>query len=260
MIGAIIGDIVGSEYEFNNTNRYDFKMFGPKSCFTDDTVCSLAIAYALLIGGNRPSHFKEALLEICPRYPYAGYGRMFFDWLFTDKEKKPYNSFGNGAAMRISAVGWVAKSAREVKQLAHNATCVTHNHPEGIKGASIVAMMIYLIRKGKDKAFLWKYATKYYNLNPSRFYKTKEHGAEICQITVPQALHCFFVSESFEDCLRLAVSMGGDSDTLACIACAMAEAYYGVPEWMKEKCYEKLTPQLRDILKAFERQYCVVKK
>lgn len=260
MIGAIIGDIVGSEYEFHNTNNYNFKMFGPESKFTDDSVCSLAIAYSLLLGGTRPEDFKNALLEICPRYPYAGYGQMFFDWLFTQKDRKPYNSYGNGAAMRISAVGWFAKSAHDVKCLSHNATCVTHNHKEGLKGAGIVAMMIYLIRQGKDKAFLWQYASKYYDLNPMRFKKTKVHGPEICQITVPQALHCFFVSKDFEDCLRLAVSMGGDSDTLACIACSIAEAYYGVPEWMKEKCYEKLSPQLRDILKSFDRQYCIAKK
>lgn len=259
MIGAIIGDIVGSEYEFSNTNNYHFKMFGPNSRFTDDSVCSLAIAYSLMMGGTRPQDFKHNLVEICKRYPYAGYGGMFFDWLFSDKEKKPYGSFGNGAAMRISSVGWFSKNARDVKCLAHNATCITHNHKEGLKGASIVAMMIYLIRKGKDKPFLWQYAAKYYDLNPMRFSKTKQHGPETCMETVPQALHCFFQSESFEDCLRLAVSMGGDSDTLACIACSIAEAYYGVPEWMKEKCYEKLTPQLRDILKAFERQYCVVK-
>ena len=262
MIGAIIGDIVGSEYEFHNTNRYDFKMFGPESRFTDDSVCSLAIAYSLLMNGTKSEDFKRNLIEICKRYPYAGYGQMFFDWLFFDVEKKPYGSFGNGAAMRISAIGWYAKSAKEVKKLAINATRITHNHREGLKGAGVIAMMIYLIRKGKSKAFLWQYVAKYYDMNPMRdiFGKTKEHGMEICQITVPQAIHCFFQSDSFEDCIRKAVSLGGDSDTIACIAGSLAEAYYGVPEWMAKKCYEKLTPQLRDILKNFERQYCVAKK
>lgn len=268
MIGAIIGDIVGSEYEFNNTNDYDFKMFGVASRFTDDSVCSLAVADALLENETSltPKQMVQKFHKICLLYPKAGYGYQFAQWLYYHLTN-PYGSLGNGAAMRISAVGWVANSEKEAKDLSYVVTSVTHNHKEGLKGAELVALCIYKLRKGANKAEIAELFKEYY---PDQYdvldnsfenLQTLEHGMEFCQITVPKALYCFLKSNSFEDCLRLAVSMGGDSDTLACIACSIAEAYglsdtaYVIPDELKEKCYKKLDKYLSKILKRFETKY-----
>lgn len=256
MFGAIIGDIVGSEYEFHNTNNYKFKMFGPSATFTDDTVCTVAVASALLRYGkklNKPK-MAETFHEICEMYPYAGYGARFFDWL-KNREMKPYQSCGNGSAMRISPVGWFANSKEEVKKYCNIVTKVTHNHPEGVKGAYVCAMCIYLLRNKATKEDIKKFASKYYNLNYT-LKPTLKHGLEICQVTVPDAIKCFLESKSFEDCLRKAVSLGGDSDTLADIACSIAEPFYGIPKKFKELAFNKIDSIISDVLIEFTEKYC----
>lgn len=264
MIGAIIGDIVGSEYEFHNTNNYNFKEFGSESRFTDDSVCSLAVAEALLENGTSltPKQMVQKFHKICLLYPKSGYGYQFAHWLYYHLNE-PYGSFGNGSAMRISPVAYVANSEEEVKKLSYIVTSTTHNHREGIKGAEATAMAIFKLRKGANKEDIAELFKKYYpdqyDILENNFenLQTLEHGMEFAQITVPKAFYCFLKSNSYEDCLRLAVSMGGDSDTLACIACGIAEAYkdYTIPEEYIKMCYQKLDKYLGKILKRFEQKY-----
>ncbi|KAA6311887.1 ADP-ribosyl-[dinitrogen reductase] glycohydrolase [termite gut metagenome] len=232
MLGAIAGDIIGSRFERNNTNSTDFELFTDKSKFTDDTVCTIAIADALLKNGGKD--FQTVLVDWCQRYPNRGYGGFFYSW-FINRTQRPYNSFGNGSAMRVSPVAWFGASVEEVLQLAEQSAAITHNHPEGIKGAKAIAHAIFLARTGCDKDTIKKeIITSYagYHLN-----KTVDEIREnnvfnvTCQVTVPQVLSCFLESDSFENCIRLSVSIGGDSDTITCIAGAVAEAYYG--EYLK---------------------------
>lgn len=258
MIGAVIGDVVGSEYEFNNTNRYDFPMLTAKATFTDDTVCACAVASMLMkYGGELNSDLVvKELNNLCLAHPNAGYGYYYLHWLLSHF-KRPYNSCGNGSAMRIGAVGWFANSEKEVCMLSDLISGVTHNHPEGLKGAKVTAMCVYYARKYKDKEKVREYAKRYYNLNFNyRNEQQLEHGLEVCQFTVPQAIYCFLISDSFEDCLRKAVALGGDSDTLACIACSIAEAYYGVPVNLKKAVLAKLPKDLKSIVTAFDKKYC----
>ena len=228
MLGAIIGDIVGSRFEFNNIKSKDFELFTKESKYTDDTVMTLAVC-DVLQNGNIFN--KQEIIDIFKKwgrtYPNAGYGGMFYRWLFSDM-RDSYNSYGNGAAMRISAVGWYASSEEEVKLFSDAVTEVTHSHKEGLKGAEVVAMCIYYARCGKSKEFIKDYVSKYYDLNfdYDELVKTYYHGEEICQVTVPQAIYCFLISKDFEDCLRTTISIGGDCDTTAAISCAIAEAYY----------------------------------
>ena len=227
MIGALIGDTVGSVYEFNNINTKDFPLFDKECFLTDDSILTLAIAEIIQ---NNWQNDKAKVIETIKRwgraYPDRGYGGRFARWLFSD-DTEAYNSFGNGASMRISPVGWYARSEEEVKELSRLVTEVTHNHPEGIKGAEVVAMCIYYARMGKSKDFIREYVSKYYNLDfdYEDLVKNFEFD-ETCQNTVPQAIYCFLISTSFEDCLRTTISIGGDCDTTAAISCAIAEAYY----------------------------------
>lgn len=263
MIGAIIGDIAGSRFEFNNHLSTDFEMFTKDCTYTDDTVMTCAIADLLLYN----PHFtqKEAVVyfqQYGRAYPRAGYGNMFSLWIYSD-DPQPYNSCGNGSAMRISPVGWVAKNKFEVADMSYNATCITHNHPEGLAGARTVAMCIYLARKGVNKWEILEYARKEYGMDNKFFYTCEEwqeetdgeHGMEICQITVPQALACFREGRCFEDVIRNAVAIGGDTDTVAAIAGSIAEAYYDVPDWMVKKAYEYLPDQLKQVVVKFENKY-----
>lgn len=228
MLGAIIGDIVGSVYEFNNIKTKDFPLFLSQSRPTDDSIMTFAIAECIQ---KRYVHDENKIIDTLKKwghlYPYAGYGGRFFNWLFTDNTS-PYNSCGNGSAMRISAAGWYGRNEEEVKELAYNLTAVTHNHPEGLKGAEVTAMCIYYARIGKSKDFIRSYVSKYYDINfdYEELRKTYVHGEEICQVTVPQAIYCFLISTDFLDCLRTTISIGGDCDTTAAISCAIAEAYY----------------------------------
>ena len=254
MLGAIIGDVVGSRFEFANHRSESFILFHKDCFFTDDTVMTCAVADCL-VNLNTPYPSSRLICENLKRigrhYPGAGYGLMFRRWLFVPGEDKPYDSFGNGAAMRISSVGWVAKSEEEVKKLSKIITGVSHNHEEGLKGAEVVAMCIYKLRNGATKHEIFKYArTQYPLINILDLDELRDtyYFNETCQNTVPQAIFCFLMSESFEDCLRKSVSIGGDTDTLCAISCALAEAYYGIPEKFKKQVLKYFDKADRNIL------------
>lgn len=266
MLGAIIGDIVGSRFEFNNTKRKDFNLFGAGCDFTDDTVMTVAVAKALTTSKN-PSELKINTVALMRRlgraYPDRGYGGMFENWLYT-KNPQPYNSFGNGSAMRISPVGFFAKSEEEVKRLSEAVTSVTHDHPEGLKGAEAIAEAIYWARLNEDKEAIFEYIAKYYypELKTERLtYKSLHEdygwdyglGSVTCQDSVPQAIACFHESESFEDAIRLAVSIGGDSDTIAAMVGGIAEAYYGIPPEIERRAISFLPEEFKAVVARFRR-------
>ncbi len=230
-IGAVIGDIVGSRFEFHNIKTKEFDLFSSESRPTDDSVLTIA-CMDWLINGDRSSDESAVkfLRKWSRRYPNAGFGGMFYKWMRAS-DPKPYNSCGNGSAMRISPVGWLCDSEEEVIRVSNIFTRTTHNHIEGLKGAETVAMMVFKARMGASKEELKKYSIEKYpeieRLDYEDLRKNYFHGQEICQVTVPQALYCFLISNSFEDCLRTTISIGGDCDTTAAISCAIAEAYYG---------------------------------
>ena len=263
MIGAILGDIVGSIYEFNNIKTKEFELFDKKCFFTDDSVMTVAVAEALMqyenINEKNISEFKENLItvmhEIGTKYPNCGYGGRFSMWILR-KKREPYNSFGNGSAMRVSPVGWYAKTLEETELIAKATAEVTHNHPEGIKGAVSTAGAVFLARTGATMDEIKEYISKYYTIDFTideirPVYKFNE----TCQETVPQAMQAFFESTSFEDAIRNAISIGGDSDTLAAITGAVAEAYYGIDEDMKDTALSYLDERLLNITQRFEKQY-----
>ena len=266
MIGAIIGDIVGSRFEFKNHRSKDFELFTDECEVTDDSIMTIAVAKAImetenkikpLLSGHSNNDEYYALLEtmtikymqeIGRKYPHCGYGGMFGRWIFSDNPK-PYNSFGNGASMRISPVGFIANTDYEARKLSEIVTSTTHNHPEGIKGAEATAVAIFMAKRGFSKEEIFHKINKnYYNLDFTidEIRDTYEFN-ETCQETVPQAIVAFFESTSFEEAIRTAVSLGGDSDTLAAITGSIAEAYYGVPEDIKEKALTYLDEELRSI-------------
>ena len=253
MIGAIIGDIVGSIYEFNNHRSKDFRLFQEEMFFTDDTVMTIAIAKALKEKGDAGENAIRWMRKLGARYPYSGYGGRFREWLF-DESMGPYNSYGNGSAMRVSAVGWFADGIEEVKELSRKVTEVTHNHPEGIKGAEATALCVYHLLNGMSKEELRELVERdYYRLDFTIDGIRDSYGFnESCQGTVPQAIEAFLESRDFEDAIRNAISVGGDSDTLAAITGALAEAHYGVPEPIRAKAEEILTQELRRMLHEVE--------
>ena len=236
MLGAIIGDVVGSRFEFHNIKTKQFEIFSPECCFTDDTVMTCAVADSLLTSKGR--NIIRKMKEKGRLYPNAGYGGRFFHWVL-GRETRPYYSCGNGSAMRVSSVGWVARSEEEVKRLSYRVTAVTHNHPEGLKGAEVTAMCIFKALHGASKQELKEYMISQYpqitRLDYDDLVKNYKHEYEICQVTLPQALYCFLISNSFEDCLRTTISIGGDCDTTSAISCAIAEAFYGIPDSFKKK-------------------------
>lgn len=255
MLGAILGDIIGSPYEFdhNNIKTTQFPLFRPDSHFTDDTIMTLAVGEALKKGYKDPqettAHLITSLQHWGRRYPDAGYGARFMGWLFQE-HPAPYNSFGNGSAMRVSAAAWLYDTRKEVEAYAKLTAAVTHNHPEGIKGAQATAAAIYLARKGSTKAEIRHYlqTTYDYDLSPScDDIRPTYHHVESCQETVPQAIIAFLEGEDFESVLRLSVSLGGDSDTLAAIAGSVAEAYYPIPAAMAEEAMARLDAPLRKL-------------
>jgi len=258
MIGAIIGDVVGSRFEFNNIKTKDFELIAKDSRPTDDSIMTIAVMDWCMnhktYGKNEASRFlqKWGLL-----YPFAGYGWYFAKWL-TMKDPKPYNSCGNGSAMRISPVAWFYDDEEEMIKAVDAITSVTHNHPEGMKGARVVAKMIFRARNGATKEELKELATTMYprikSLDYEELRKTYVHDAETCQATIPEALYCFLISNSFEDCLRTTISIGGDCDTTAAISCAIAEAYYGVNEDIKNQVMSVLDNDLKRVIKQFERK------
>ena len=244
MLGAIIGDIAGSRFEFNNIKTKEFDLFDINDSFaTDDSIMSLAVLDMLI---NSYENDSKKIVETFKKwgltYPNNGYGGMFGQWLMYGE--KPYRSCGNGSAMRISAVGWYSNSEKEVIEKATKITEVTHNHPEGIKGAVVTAMCIYYARIGKSKEFIRDYVSKYYDIDFDYDALVESYEFfETCQKSVPQAIYCFLVSTSFEDCIRTTISIGGDCDTTAAISCAIAEAYYK-DEFDDEKWYERILPFL----------------
>ena len=251
MLGAIIGDVVGSRYEFNNIKIKDFELVGKGCYFTDDTVMSIAVDEIMINGWqNDRDRIIQTLKKWGQKYPHAGYGSKFRYWVLSN-DPRPYYSCGNGSAMRVSAAGWFANSEAEAKQNARAVTEVTHNHPEGLKGAYVTALCIYYARNGYTKEQIKAYVEKYYKLDFTyeELVKTYEHGPEICQETVPQAVWCFLNSDSFEDCLRTTISIGGDCDTTAAISCAIAEAYYGLDESIARLVLPYLSKDIIEILK-----------
>ena len=250
MFGASIGDVVGSRWEFNNIKTKDFALFG-KGCYaTDDTVMTCAVADVLV---NKKQNNKDKIIDTRKKwgkkYPDAGYGGHFYNWVL-GSDREPYNSYGNGSAMRVSAAGWIGKTEKEVKNVSRKVTEVTRNQPEGIKGAEVTAMCIYYARNGKSRDFIKQYVEQYYNLDfdYEELRKTYKHAEEICQNTVPQAIYCFLISHSFEDCLRTTISIGGDCDTTAAISCAIAEAYYGSCDGLEKYVRNYLTEEMYEIL------------
>ncbi|NLY36850.1 MAG: ADP-ribosylglycohydrolase, partial [Tissierellia bacterium] len=249
MIGAIIGDIVGSRFEFNNHRSKEFELFTKECEATDDSIMTLSIAKAIMetekavksdpklsdFGNDYYSLLEKMTIrymqEIGRKYPNCGYGGRFAGWMFSDNPK-PYNSFGNGSAMRVSPVGFVAKSEDDLYDLSRAVTRVTHNHKEGLKGAEAAALAIFMARQGYTKAEIRDRINKeYYSLDFTiDEIRDTYRFNETCQETVPQAIEAFLESTSFEDAIRTAISVGGDSDTLAAITGSIAQAYYGVPE------------------------------
>ena len=257
MIGAMIGDIVGSRFEFRNHLSKDFTFITDACEFTDDTVMTCAVALALMESKGDFSDLSDKAVQAIQRigcqFPNCGYGSRFIHWMFC-KDPQPYESYGNGSAMRISPVGFAARSIAEAKQLAAAVTRISHNHPEGMKGAEATAVAIVMARQGKTKDEIREAMAAYYDLSTSvdRYRSMWQgHGREICQISVPQALVCFLEGESFEDVIRNCISIGGDSDTIAAIAGGIAEAYYGVPEEFIRQTTEMLDPRLLTIYEDF---------
>lgn len=278
MLGAIIGDTVGSVYEFNNTKDYNFRMFTSESCYTDDSVMSMAVAHWLL---NDPTlsyaPLERAMCLFADEFPcpMGGYGDTFYRWLFYPKGlssfrggafepeyrspagRHPYGSCGNGSAMRVSAVGWCFDTLEKTVMVAGKSAAITHNHPEGIKGAQATAAAIYLSRTGKTKDEIRRYIEEAFGYDLS---KSWEYWHDVydwdstCQGTVPQALIAFLDSTDFEDAIRKAVSLGGDSDTLACITGGVAEAYYKeIPRWMAERTVSRFPEVFNKILSAMRK-------
>jgi ADP-ribosylglycohydrolase len=254
MLGAIVGDVVGSVYEWQNHRSKEFPLFQKSSTFTDDSVLSVALADTILSGAE----YGAVMRHYGRRYPAAGYGGMFRRWL-VDPAMGPYNSFGNGAAMRISPAGWAYEALEETLERASAFTAVTHNHPEGIKGAQAIAGAVWLARNGSSKEAIraWVEAHAGYDFSRTCDEIRPEYVFnETCQQTVPEALTAFFESTNFEDAIRLAVSLGGDSDTLACITGSVAEAFYGgVPPEIESETLSRLDAHLRQVVELFRSRY-----
>lgn len=254
MIGSITGDIIGSTYEIINTKKKDFNLFRPLSRYTDDTVLTIATADCILHNGN----FMEYYRKYCISNQMRGYGSKFYIWaLFNGKE--PYNSMGNGSAMRVSPIGYIAQSIEEVLELAEHSASVTHNHPEGIKGAQAVALAIYLAKENSSKEEIRDYIERKFSYDLSMSYhdlKKSYKGGGTCPLTVPQAIISFLDSVNYEDAVRNAIALGGDSDTLACITGSIAEAYYKeIPTEIIEKAVVKLPPKFIAIINEFNQKY-----
>lgn len=299
MLGAIVGDIIGSSYEFRPYKGKDFPLFTELSRFTDDTVMTLAVAQAFLdvfggeLGGGRDNRdnrdnranrencedggdrenkacrvdrarradclkeIRQALVrrmqEFGRRYPEAGYGGGFSRWL-QDPEAKPYQSFGNGSAMRVSSVAWLFEDLTQVRAAARQSAVVSHNHPEGLKGAEAVASCIFLARQQASKDYIKAYVEKNfaYDLDRSLAEIRPDYSFDVtCQGSVPQAIRAFWEGRDFEDCIRNAVSLGGDADTQAAMAGSIAEAYYGVPKLLADQTMAYLPAELREVLESW---------
>ena len=254
MLGAIAGDIIGSVYEWNNIKSKEFDLFSPEAFFTDDSVLTIALAEAIL----NDEDYGQVMKRYYNRYPYAGYGGSFHKWA-RGHDTKPYNSWGNGSAMRTSPVGYAFEELEEVLLKAKRFASFTHNHPEGIKGAQATSTAIFLARKGASKEMIKLYITQQFQYNLTRTIDEIRPNYEFdvsCQGTVPQAITAFIESENYEDAIRNAISIGGDSDTLACITGSIAEAFYGkLPQNIATTAMNILDRNLRDIVVTFLEKY-----
>ena len=250
MIGAIIGDIIGSDYEFNNTLDYDFPLFKEGSDFTDDTICSVAVADAILNGMD----YQTAMRKWCRRYPHpkGEYGSFFLNWV-TRPDPYPYNSFGNGSAMRVSPVAWLFDNEKDVREQAEASAAITHNHPEGIKGAVAVAVAIFRMRTAdrKESRIFEDVAKEFYGEDVFKNLPKRGYFDVTCQGCVPLALQIASSASDFEDAVRLAVAYGGDSDTLGAIVGSLAEAQYQIPGEMIEKAKSYLPDDMSAIVNQF---------
>ena len=263
MYGAILGDMIGSPYEFDRGNKTkDFPFFDKGCSFTDDSVMTVAVAEALMkaIGMgviDDEKAVKDLIMDMMHKwghkYPNAGYGGRFYGWL-ASSSREPYNSYGNGSAMRVSSAGWLFADVEATRRAARWTAEVTHNHPEGIKGAESVAAAIFLARIGSSKDGIREYVTNEFGYDLNRTcdeIRPDYHHVESCQQTVPEAITAFLEGNDFEDVIRTAVSLGGDCDTLTCIAGSIAEAFYGVPEELKAECRKRLPDDMSEVLLAF---------
>lgn len=254
IIGAIAGDVIGSAYEFNPTRDHDFELFTPKSSFTDDTVLTMANAL-WLIDDEQHTHERlvEIMLDLCRRYPNRGYGGRFANWI-CDKDPQPYNSYGNGSAMRVSPVGYYAQSLEEALALAKVSAEVTHNHPEGIKGAQATAAAIFLARRGKSKQEIRDYVAQTFDYDLSRTLdkiRPTFTFDETCQRTVPEAITCFMEGKDYEDVVRLSVALAGDADTIAAIAGSISSAVDEVPNGITQQVIALLSEEFCTTLLRF---------
>ena len=254
LCGAMAGDIIGSFYEFNATKKYDFYLFTPFSKFTDDTVMTVANADWLITGDS----LLGVMQDYGNRYPHAGYGGMFRTWLRED-EPKPYNSFGNGSAMRVSPVGWAFDTLEKTLEAAKESAKITHNHPEGIKGAQATAVCIFMARTGKSKQEIKEYIENTFGYNLNRTcdeIRPDYHFDVTCQGSVPESIIAFLESTDFESAVRLAVSLGGDADTMGAITGGIAEAYYGgVPEYIRKEVLKRLPNEFIEVMQKFYQQF-----
>lgn len=254
IIGAIAGDVIGSAYEFNPTRDHDFELFTPKSSFTDDTVLTMANAL-WLIDDEQHTHERlvEIMLDLCRRYPNRGYGGRFANWI-CDKDPQPYNSYGNGSAMRVSPVGYYAQTLEEALALAKVSAEVTHNHPEGIKGAQATAAAIFLARRGKSKQEIRDYVAQTFDYDLSRTLdeiRPTFTFDETCQRTVPEAITCFMEGKDYEDVVRLSVALAGDADTIAAIAGSISSAVDEVPNGITQQVIALLSEEFCTTLLRF---------
>ena len=261
MLGAIIGDIVGSRFEWDNIKSKDFEFFTNDCGVTDDSIMSLAICKAILEFDGDYDKLSENAIKymrsVGQNYRNCGYGGHFYHWIFQQGTPEPYNSFGNGSAMRVSACGFAANSLEQAKRFSEAVTKVSHDHPEGLKGAEAVTVAIYLARTGATIPEIRKHITEnYYDLDFTLDEIRPDYSfSEICQTSTPQAIEAFLESTSYEDAIRNAISIGGDSDTIAAMAGGIAEAYYGIPKNIRDKAMTYLDIRLSKILVEFENKY-----
>ena len=259
MYGALLGDMIGAPYEFDRGNKTkEFPLFVKESHYTDDSVMTIAVAEALLDAKDgTPEEIRAAAVRSMQKwgrkYPDAGYGRKFYFWL-KENDPEPYNSWGNGSAMRVSSAGWLFDTMEKTREAARLTAEVTHNHPEGIKGAEAAAVAIFLARTGRSKEEIREYIIREFGYDLSRTcdeIRPAYHHMVSCQQTVPEAITAFLEGTDFEDVIRTAVSLGGDCDTLTCIAGGIAEAFYGVPEELKKECRKRMPEDMLEVLDRF---------
>lgn len=256
MIGAIIGDIIGSRFERHNTKSKEFELFTTDCRPTDDSIMTIAVMEALLDSAKEFDLAPNAIFSmqrLGHNYISCGFGRAFHKWILS-KHPRPYGSYGNGAAMRISPVGFYSKTLTDVHMMSYEITSVSHNHPEAYKGAEAIAVAIFLATNGRSKDYIKNYISSFYYPMNFTIDEIRERYAfdASCQGSVPQALEAFFESTDFEDAIRNAISIGGDSDTIAAMCGGIADAYYGIPDDILNQAREYLNPDLKDIIDRFE--------